>query len=281
MCAERPRHQLARPSSLPYSGRSRCPPSPPLPLCTQIKESPYNVLAGTGFFSDHLAQHKEPPSARNNVDLLASRHSNSLAEVARSTAREDGASAHNSSDATSKAVAPYELLASDTASAAPPEATRYTVRGGYLPSAACSPSFAAAQRARAAERTAAQIFEVRRRAAERGRSIGHALAGDDDEANPRGGDLSPRMAYNASIAAAADALATRDSMMGLPPRVLMERHRAAADAATAAAEAAALRRRGSGANGSVPADVATPNRPRGLGGRRARVGSRLDASTPA
>jgi hypothetical protein len=92
----------------------------------------------------------------------------------------------------------------------------------------------ARERERAAERSANAIRAVRRRAVERG-----ILLGAEPPLKPA---CSPRQAFEAATAAAAQEAAIAAAEADLPPRALWERHRAAAAAAAIAAEQAGVAR---------------------------------------
>ena len=198
-----------------------------------VRESPFNITAGSGFFSDHLAQHKEPPSSPNNLEAsgtIAQQHARSLTAIERQNASE-------------------ARLAVERASTAPTDSD-----GPVFPHAPLRSSFgsardgSAAAAARDADRVAEQIRAVRRQAVERG-----LLLGAEPPLRP---PVSPRQAFEASVAAAADdrAHATADSE--LPPRALWERRRAETAAAAAATEAARVG--GSSRGGSSLETRATP-----------------------
>ena len=223
-----------------------------------IRESPLNLVAGSGFFSDHLAQHREPPSAPNNVDLLTERHARSagggssraqvrwpeppLSPRRGATPRPHARRARPATappigggPSSASGAPPYPLHRSSTGDAAvTPEGSVFFMEPGAGAAAQRLRTPKSAERARQAEYARAQIREVRKRAVARG-----LLLGAEPPLRP---PISPALAFEATASAIRDARAVAAAEVDLPPRALWERERAKAAAAFAAAEAASPRR---------------------------------------
>ena len=205
-----------------------------------IKESPINLVAGSGFFSDHLAQHKEPPSAPGNVDLLTERHARGLRGAAADLeAGGQGRKVDSASGASTMPTSASTPMEASHQYQHPHTAGECDDFGGVLgerhfsllgsPFSRSARPPRSSERARQADYAAAQIREVRKRAVARG-----LLLGAEPPLKP---PLSPQKAFEAATQAASDERAVAASELDLPPRALWERQRAKAAAAAVAAEA--------------------------------------------
>ena len=179
-----------------------------------IRESPFNLVAGSGFLSDHLAQHKEPPTSPQNAGVtIAAQHARELKHLERSNAEER----RRASSLDRASVASTD----PTASTQPPDppgthAARPSLGGGVpFPRAPLRTGFERPMTSPSksiSERAAAEIRAVRQRAVERG-----LLLGAHPPLNPAAGHaLEPSVA--SSRKASPDIAAAE-----LPPRALWER----------------------------------------------------------
>lgn len=224
-----------------------------------IRDSPFNLVAGSGFFSDHLAQLPDAavsgggltPSEQQASGTIAKQHAQALSHLEREIAVE----AKRLSGRTAAGVTDVTDGAADEGPAFPHAPLRSPFAQPFArPSRAGDGG--------AATRAAAEIRAVRRRAVARGH-----LLGAEPDLKPA---ISPQQAYAATQAAAADAAAFARESAELPPRALWERRRAEVAAVAAAEEAS---RAWSASTGSTSITRATPGSRASLEGRARRASS--------